>query len=564
MSVVASSAPEVVVSGPAKSWTVPLASGGLLIGRSEACGIVLDDRQVSGHHARIYQDPFDRWIVEDLQSHNGVWVDGRRVQSYAVGPGDRATIGPFTLAFSVPGTRQIPADETMTGSTLLAEGQQDSTQVDVGVDRHEALTAGLLRELDSVGECLAGVTRSGNLYPEACRCLAKRCGTIAVVVRVGLEAGASARATPQTLACEGGPTSTGDGGARPSGYRLSGRVIEAVRASGQAVMASNVRLGGEQLGLTVVDDGRPRAVYCAPITGGDDWTDLLYLEAPPERRDAITLDFVRAVARQVGFAARSILGLEHAAQIRQIDQQLAMAREIQDRLVPKQLDLSPAVDLALTYEPAFWVGGDYCDVWSLADGRIAFAVCDVMGKGLPAALVMTNLQAALRTAVSFRPEPAEVASSVSRHLKRHLSGQTFVTMVLGFLDPVTGRLEYLNAGHVLPLLVRSSGPPSEFGEPKNPPLGLLEATYVSDTVTLEPGTGLVVMTDGVTESRSPEGEMLGPAGVLRALDGASFASSEDLVRVVTGAASEFRGQLPAHDDLTVLALLRRDVSEVRQ
>jgi len=243
MSVVASSAPEVVVSGSGKSWTVPLASGGLLIGRSETCGIVLDDRQVSRHHARIYQDPFDRWIVEDLQSHNGVWVGGRRVQSYAVAPGDRATIGPFTLAFSVPGLRQIPVDETMTGSTLLAEGQQDSTQVNVGVDGHEALTAGLLRELDSIGECLAGVTRSGNLYPEACRCLARRCGTIAVVVRVGLEAGASARGTPQTLACEGGPTSTGDGGSRPSGHRLSGRVIEAVRASGQAVMAGNVRLG---------------------------------------------------------------------------------------------------------------------------------------------------------------------------------------------------------------------------------------------------------------------------------------------------------------------------------
>lgn len=560
MSVIASAAPEVVVSGSGKSWTVPLASGGILIGRGKTCGIVLDDRQVSRHHARIYQDPFDRWIVEDLQSYNGVWVCGRRVQSYAVAPGDRATIGPFTLAFSVPGTRQIPADETMAGSALLAEGQQDRTQVDVRVDSHETLTAGLWRELDSIGECLAGVTRSGNLYPEACRCLAKRCGMIAMVVRVGLEAGASARGTPQTLACEGGPTATGDAGARPAGYRLSGRVIEAVRASGQAVMASNVRLGGEQLGLTVVDDRRPRAVYCAPITGGDDWTDLLYLDVPPERRDAITLDFVRAVARQVGFAARSILGLEQASHIRQIDQQLAMAREIQDRLVPKDLALSPAVDLALTYEPAFWVGGDYCDVWSLADGRIAFAVCDVMGKGLPAALVMANLQAALRTAVSYRPEPAEVASSVSRHLKRHLLGQTFVTMVLGFLDPITGRLEYLNAGHVLPVLVRASGPPSEFGEPKNPPLGILEAAYESDTVTLEPGTGLIVMTDGVTESRSPEGEMLEPAGVLRALDGAGFASSEHLVHVVTRAASKFRGQLPAHDDLTVLALLRRDRS----
>jgi sigma-B regulation protein RsbU (phosphoserine phosphatase) len=94
----------------------------------------------------------------------------------------------------------------------------------------------------------------------------------------------------------------------------------------------------------------------------------------------------------------------------------------------------------------------------------------------------------------------------------------------------------------------------------NPPLGLIDAKYVAETMTLEPGTGLIVMTDGVTESRSPEGETLDPGGVLRALDGAGFASSKDLVHVVTEAASAFREHLPAHDDLTVLALRLRATS----
>jgi pSer/pThr/pTyr-binding forkhead associated (FHA) protein len=102
MSVVASSAPEVVVSGSGKSWTVPLASGGLLIGRSETCGIVLDDRQVSGHHARIYQDPFDRWIVEDLQSRNGVWVGGQRVGWQVILPGETVRMGSHTLTVLPP------------------------------------------------------------------------------------------------------------------------------------------------------------------------------------------------------------------------------------------------------------------------------------------------------------------------------------------------------------------------------------------------------------------------------------------------------------------------------
>lgn len=529
----------------------------MLVGRSEDCGLLLDGRLVSRHHARIGLDPFDRWIVEDLQSHNGVWVSGRRVKSHAVAPGERVVIGPFTLTFSVPLDRRIRADQTMVTRARLAEELPEDTEVQVRPDSREAVSGARLKELDEIGERLAGVTDSADLYPEACRCLAKAPGTAVLVLRLAAGPGDP---PPEALACEVHGTSPGENADRATDVRLSRRVIQAVRESKQAVMGSNVRLGPGHLGLTVVEGQRPRAVYAVPITGGDDWTDVLYMEVPAEQADTATLDFIRAVARQVGFAGRSLLGQEQAARIRQIDQQLAMARELQERLVPQRLDLSPALDIALTYEPAFWVGGDYCDVWPLADGRIAFAVADVMGKGLPAALIMANLQAVLRTAVGFRPEPAAVASSVSDHLMRHLSGRMFATLVLGLLDPATGRLEYLNAGHVLPLLVRSSGPPSEFGEPKNPPLGLLKATYVSDTVTLEPGTGLIVMTDGVTESRSPDREFLGPAGVLQALDGLSFASSEDLVRAVTTAASDFRQQLPAHDDLTVLALLRRDMS----
>ena len=560
MSVAASTTAQVSVSGAGRSWSVPLDPGGLLVGRSEPCGLMLDDRQVSRRHARVYLDPFDRWIVEDLGSRNGVWLGGRRIKAHAVAPGERAVIGPFTLTFSVPQDRRIPAVETIMTTTLLSEESAGSTQVQVQPPGREAVSGQRLKELDDIGERLAGVTCSGDLYPEACRCLAPSPGTAALVLRLAAKA-ASASEPPQTLACELAGTLRSEPAAQPTDVRLSRRVLQAVRESGQAVMASNVRLAPEQLGLTIVEgDRRPRAVYCVPITGGDDWTDVLYLDVAAARADAEVFDFVRAVARQVGLAGRGILSQEQAARIRLIDQQLAMAREIQQRLVPKRLDLSPAVDFALTYEPAFWVGGDYCDVWPLADGRIAFAVGDVTGKDLPAALVMTNVQAALRTAVRFRPQLAEVAASVSDHLMRHLSGRMYVTLVLGLLDPVTGDLEYLNAGHVLPLVVRPSGPPSELGQPTNPPLGLIDANYVSETVTLEPGTGLVVMTDGVTESRSPDGETLDSAGVLRALEEAQFAGSADLVRVVTEAASAFREHLPAHDDLTVLALRRRETS----
>ncbi|MCX5655275.1 MAG: PP2C family protein-serine/threonine phosphatase [Planctomycetota bacterium] len=323
-------------------------------------------------------------------------------------------------------------------------------------------------------------------------------------------------------------------------------------------MASNVRLSDGQLGLTGVDGQRSRAVFCAPIGAGEDWADLLYLEVSAEQAGADALAFIRVAARQVGLVGQSILRTEDVAERRALDHQLAMAREIQSNLVPRSLDIAPGLDLALAYEPALWVGGDYCDIWLLADGRVAFAVGDVSGKGFPAALVMANLQAALRAAVNSRPDPAEAVSQVGRHMAAHLPDGMFVTMFMGLLDPPTGRLTYLNAGHILPLLVRGSGEVSELGQPNNLPLGLSSAAFLHDDAVLEIGTALVAVTDGVTEAASPDGDRFGLDRLMSLLKGTPFTSSQDLVGAITRGVREFCGDQPQHDDITVLGLLRRE------
>jgi sigma-B regulation protein RsbU (phosphoserine phosphatase) len=547
---------EMVIAGAGRSWNVSLNPRGVVIGRVESCGIVLDDRQVSRHHARLYQDPFGRWIIEDLASRNGTVVGGQRIKRQAVAPGQRIVIGPFTLKLSVPLNWKIPSDESIGTATVLVETPAEESVVHTPPEAKEALSGTYLKELEAIGDRLARVPSSRDVYPEACKYLADHPATAALVLRLVRGAEALPK-SPEILACQFGGTTVIEPGVSPHDYRLSRRVIKAATESGQSVMASNVRLGGEQLGLTIVGDLRPRAVYCAPITLASDWADVLYLEMSADQADAEMLDFVRAVARQIGLVTQSVLHVEDAAKIRQIDQQLAMARDIQASLIPKSLDLSPHVDLALSYEPALWVGGDYCDVWPLADGRIAFAVGDVAGKGLPAAMVMANLQAVLRSAVAFRPNPAEAMTHVNKHLERHMPSDMFVTMVMGILEPDTGKLEYVNAGHLLPLLVSPSGVVSALGKPSNPPLGFTTACLSSDTAVLELGTGLVAMTDGVTEAMSPEGELLGSERLVELLGQVKFASSEDLVRVVTQAANAFRGPLPPHDDMTVLAILKR-------
>jgi sigma-B regulation protein RsbU (phosphoserine phosphatase) len=285
--------------------------------------------------------------------------------------------------------------------------------------------------------------------------------------------------------------------------------------------------------------------------------DVLYVNLAEDQAEEGVLDFVRALSRQIGLTGQSILRAEEAAKRHLLDQQLTMARDIQLSLIPKSLNFSPRVDLALTYEPALWVGGDYCDVWPLADGRIAFALGDVSGKGLPAAMMMANLQAALRTAIHFRSDLAEAMAYLNQHLKRYTPAEAFVTMVTGLLDPATGRLEYLNAGHPLPLLVSASASISALGEPRNLPLGMVEATFTQDEAVLQPGTRLVLVTDGVTDALSPGGEKFGSPRLQEVLSRGATNSSRNVVDAVARAVEEFRGARPPQDDVTILAVLNR-------
>jgi serine phosphatase RsbU (regulator of sigma subunit) len=298
-------------------------------------------------------------------------------------------------------------------------------------------------------------------------------------------------------------------------------------------------------------------VVCAPIATGKAGLDCLYLDLPADARGESLLEFVQAVVRQVGLVRKGLLWAEVNAERRTLDCQLALARQIQSRLVQTQAPEVPGIDVAVCYQPAMWVGGDYCDLWSLPDGRLAFAVADVAGKGLSAAMVMSNLHAALHTAMSYCPRPAEAVTQVNQHLCGHLPGTMFVTLFLGVLEPRSGQLTYVDAGHGLALLLRRNGQACVLDQMDNPVLGAFDSAFEARHQELPPGTGLLIVTDGITESLSPASEQFGMARLQAAAAVAPLVSAEQLVQAVLQAASNFRQDGPAYDDLTVLTLLNR-------
>ncbi|MHC4336682.1 MAG: SpoIIE family protein phosphatase, partial [Planctomycetota bacterium] len=494
------------ILGHGQTRQVELNPKGTVIGRSAQCDVVLECEDVSRKHARMFRDPFGRWIIEDLGSRNGVVINGEPVEAYAVLPGESISIGSFSLSIESSLAEQIKPDVSpqVTASTIV-----DYFETEIVSDRSQpakALSRSCLKQLNEINEQLSKLTSPSALYPEVCRALAQTPQTAALVLRLP-EKTEPLPQSPQIITCCLGDNPDDATAQDGTDLHLSRRTLEAVRSTGNAVMATSTRSSGADVFLTISDEHRPRAVICAPLSAVTEVVDVLYLDILIDQTTPEIFEFVQAIARQVISVRKSLIFMQAKAEREVLDQQLSLAHDIQSKLMPSEVGPRFGVDMAVCYKPAMWVGGDYCDVWSLENGQIAFAVADVSGKGLPAAMIMSNLQATLRTTMAFCTELSSVAQHVNRHLCQNLRDDMFVALFLGLFDPSENRLTYVNAGHLPPLIMRPSEPARPLDIANSPPLGIVESPLEKVVEVIPSGSTLVVFTDGITEARSPDGEL---------------------------------------------------------
>jgi sigma-B regulation protein RsbU (phosphoserine phosphatase) len=206
------------------------------------------------------------------------------------------------------------------------------------------------------------------------------------------------------------------------------------------------------------------------------------------------------------------------------------------------------------------VGGDYFDVFPLSDNRTAFLIADVSGKGLGAALLTTMLQGAL-SGMTLGTDPARVFNHINRFLCDHAEVGRYATMFFGILDE-QGHLEYINAGHPSPFLIRRGVAEEAFTEGSYP-VGLVpEAEYASYCLKLDPGDTLVLFSDGITEAMDPEEELYGVARLREVLSGHMDTPLDQLQRCVLESVENFARGAHQADDVTLL-LVRYRVAVAR-
>jgi len=232
------------------------------------------------------------------------------------------------------------------------------------------------------------------------------------------------------------------------------------------------------------------------------------------------------------------------------------ARMIQGALLPSTMPAIAGALVAARWTPASGIGGDCYDVLRFGGTRLALSIADVVGKGLPAALLMSNLQASVRAFATIGAEPHEVASRVNRLLCQSISVGKFVTFCYAVVDTLERSVSFANAGHNPPILMRRDGRVARL-EPTGLVLGVApDWSYETGRHALEPGDRLVCFTDGITEANSPSGEEFGEERLLATLAANRELTPEELTAVLGDAAAAWAGGA-TQDDATLIVLAVR-------
>lgn len=515
------------------------------MGRLSDNDLVLLDGRVSRHHARIIQGEHG-YLIEDTESRHGTYLNGERITSSLLKPGDQISLGVsenYTLCFDVEQAElpslleklgeatESPAPQLRHLSVLLelaqtlhrapALEQVMTTLVDAGLQLADAERGMLFLREDS-GELRLRVARGRGGIFLSTKLADYSHSVVERVVRYGreevvLEEENAGRAPQETGIISGD---------------LRGVVALPLQKSPM------VDIHGDTLQGTVPE-----------LLG------VLYLDSRARAGALTGLD--RQVLQSLAVEGATVI--ENARLFRvtreqeRIRQTLSLARDIQLRLLPRALPHSDYFQLQALTTPCETVGGDFYDVIRLPEDRFGLAVADVSGKGLPAAILAASLQGAFAAVAAGDPDLAQLFHRVNEYMVERTSPEMFATVFYGVLDR-SGRFDFVNAGHAAPLVVRRSGVVDRLESP-NFPLGFFAGTtFAVEKLQLSQGDLLLIFSDGVTEARDSEGELFGETRLMDLLGGCAREEPQEVCGRVMAEVRNYAGAAPQADDLTLTVL----------
>ncbi len=516
------------------------------LGRQSDNDLVLLDSRISRHHARVLQDE-NGYILEDSGSRHGTFVNGERVNTHVLKSGDQISLGvpdAYTLSFEMEQT-VLP--------TLLKSLEQASGSAAPQLHHLSVLLqmAQSLHRAPALEEVLTTLLDSALQLTDAERgMLFLRDDSGELHLRMARGRGGIFLST------------------KLADYSKS--VVERVTKFGREEVTLEEEITGRAAQETAIIQGGVRGVVAIPLLKHPlvDMRGETIHGTAPELVGLIYLDSrARAAAltgldRQVlhSLAAEGATLIENARLFRlsrdqeRIRHELSVARDIQQRLLPRSLPESDYFDLQAITMPCETVGGDYYDVVRLPRNRFGFAVADVSGKGHPAAMLAACLQGAFGAVAAGDPDLPGLFARVNDFLVERTSPEMFATAFYGVLSP-QGQFDFVNAGHAPPLVVHTGGEVTRL-DSQNFPMGFFSgAQYQVETIQLAPGDLVLIFSDGVTEARDTTGDLFGEPRLKSCVEKCAGQAPQEVCTQVMAAVRDFAAAAPQADDVT-LAVLR--------
>ena len=320
----------------------------------------------------------------------------------------------------------------------------------------------------------------------------------------------------------------------PASSHLIGRCDENLSA-----MIATLQYGGRNIGVVAVVRR-----YDQPLFSDNDF------------------DVFRSISEQSAFALGNAMIHQEVSEKRKIDDELRAAREVQNVLLPAGEPHIPGYRVYGSNTPARMISGDYFDYIELPDERSGVVIADVTGKGLPAGLLMAMCRSVLRLTAKATASPTEALGLVNRHLFPDVREDMFVSLIYIVIDNNTGTLRMSRAGHDAPLMFRQGRGKVEIIKPPGLALGIDEGD-VFDRVTkdieieMKPGDCLLLHTDGVCEAVDAHDNEFGPARMEQQFIKSAPMGAEHVVESIRDAVSEFAGDQPQMDDITLIAIEKK-------
>jgi PAS domain S-box-containing protein len=249
--------------------------------------------------------------------------------------------------------------------------------------------------------------------------------------------------------------------------------------------------------------------------------------------------------------------LEEEKKFIKVQEELRLARDIQQHLLPETPPDIPGYDIAALNIPAKEVGGDYYDFMKISDDKLFFCLGDVSGKGIPAALLVANLQASLHSQSFITHSPGECVRNSNKLIHQNTDFNKFITLFYGLLDTAGGQIIYCNGGHDQPVFM---APGREIKELKTGgiPLGFMaDYEYAEEAVSFDDGNLLVLYSDGITEAMNEQEEEFGLERLNTVIKQNQKKGASDMINDILDAVMKFTGETPQMDDMTLM-IIKKD------